>query len=302
MSKAVVQPQRLSPSVWRLGAYHIACYLVRGARASALFEAGISATAPLVLAQLDDLGLDREEVRYLILSHAHSDHACGQAGLMACLPRATLLMTEGSRNILAKPAVAEHFAMEDDYASAQVRQREGLDALGPSPSCLPLLPEPVEEVTAGQELDLGGVSLRFLPADGHAPYGLLGLIPQEKVVLASDSVGYGTARGPEYPMYFVSYVTYQETMAGLARLEPEALGLGHQLCLSGGEVGPYLDRAARRLEADRREIRRQHARGLDPEVLAQRLCDKYYHDELTIFMPESALAGCRLLVRRSLEG
>jgi glyoxylase-like metal-dependent hydrolase (beta-lactamase superfamily II) len=173
--------------------------------------------------------------------------------------------------------------------------------LGPPPSRLPLLPDPVELVAPGQELDLGGVSLRFLAADGHAPYALLGLVPQEKVVFASDSAGWGTPRGPEYPMYFVSYHTYLQTLAGLARMEIEALGLGHQLCLRGDEVGPYLDLTARRLEADRQEIRRQHTQGLEPEELAQRLCDKHYHDELTIFSRESALAGCRLLVRRSIE-
>lgn len=56
MTLAHIPPQRLSSSTWRLGSYHIPCYLVRGQEAGALFEAGISATAPLVPAQLDDLG------------------------------------------------------------------------------------------------------------------------------------------------------------------------------------------------------------------------------------------------------
>jgi len=301
MTRAPVKPQPLSSSVWRLGAYHVPCYLVRGAKASAVFEAGLSATAPLVLAQLDELGVGRGEVRYVVVSHAHSDHACGQAALMAGLPQATLLMTEGSRKILAKQAVTEHFTMEDDYASRQVSRREGLAGLDPPPRRLPLLPDPLELVAPGDELDLGGVSLRFLSADGHAPHGIVGLVPQEMVVFASDSAGYVTAQGPAYPMFFVSYSMYQETMAGLARLGPRVLGLGHQRCLFGEEVGPYLDLTARRLAADREEIRRWRAQGLEPEELARRLCDKYYHGELTIFLLESALNGCRLLVRRCLE-
>lgn len=143
--------------------------------------------------------------------------------------------------------------------------------------------------------------MSLLPAEGHAPHGLLGLVPEERVAFASDSAGYGTDRGPAYPMCFVSFQAYLDTMRHLTELEPEVLGLGHQLCLMGRQVGPYLEQTARRMAADREEIRHGCGQGAEPEQLAQRLFEKYYRHELTMFPPKSALAGCRLLVRRCLE-
>lgn len=190
-------PAKLAPGLWRLGTYHVAAFLVRGRQGACLFEVGVSGTVATILAQLDSLGLDREEVRWVVLSHAHADHATGQAGLLAGLPRATLLLTAASQKYLAKPSTAEKFAIEDAYSNrALARAGDPADTAAHPGE---LLPQPWQVVEPGFELDLGDLTLRLLAAEGHVPGGLTALVPQLAAVLASDSAGFVTRRPPGFP-------------------------------------------------------------------------------------------------------
>lgn len=294
-----MQPQRLGDHVWRLGSYHAAVYLLAGQDQAVLFEVGIAATAPLVLAQLDALGIGRHEVRHLVISHAHADHAGGQAALMAGLPRAELGLSPGSRAFLQKPATAARFALEDAFTSSQVSQRDGL--AGPCPACLPLLPPPVRELQPGQVLDLGDIQVHFLAAPGHVPDGLVCFVPSEGVLLAADSAGFCTRGRPGFPLYFVSYPEYMDSLAAIAARAPAALGLGHQDCFQGPAAAAYLEATRANLERQHQGICQGLARGQDPEAMARALFARFYHDELTVYGAESILGCCRLLVRRSLE-
>lgn len=294
-----MEPARLSKSVWRVGSYHSALYLLRGQGRSALFEAGVAAVAPLVLAQLDGLGVPREEVAHLVLSHAHADHAGGQAALMAGLPRARLVLTEASRQFLDKPATAARFAQEEAFTSAQVARRDGL-AL-PCPSCLPLLPPPLVEVAHGHALDLGGLEAALLEAPGHAPGGLICQVPQEGVVLAADSAGFCTRGRAGFPLYFVSYRQYMDSLATIAAFRPAALGLGHQDCFGGAAAAAYLAATRQNLQLEHQAVLKGLAQGRDPQALAQDIFDRYYQDELTAYPADSILNCCHLLVRRSRE-
>jgi glyoxylase-like metal-dependent hydrolase (beta-lactamase superfamily II) len=301
----LTRPRRLSDSVWRLGSHHVASFLVRGRGASALFETGITATAPLILAQLDALGVARAEVRHLVLSHAHADHATGQAGLMAGLPRATLLLTAASADFLARPKTLAMYESEERHTAAEVARRDGL--AGPFPAAGPLLPAPwrvLAEGTGGEiaeELDLGGVTLRFIPDGGHAPGGLIAHVPQEEVILASDSAGFVTPAGPTFPLWFVSFSAYQATLARLAALAPQVVGVGHQMCFLGPAAPGHLERVMAHHQAEHELLLAGRAAGRAPEDLAQGLFARHYHGELTVYSAESILNCCRLLVRRSVE-
>lgn len=293
-------PALLAPGVWRLGSYHIALYLIKGTEAAALFEVGISATAPLVLAQLDALGVAREEVRWVITSHAHSDHATGLAGLMAGLPQATHCLTDSSRKHLAKAGVGRDFAAEDLFTSQAMRDL-GIPGLGRDGPCLPMTAEPYKLVEPGDTLDLGGLSLEFMDAAGHVPGGLTAMVPEQGALLASDSVGFVVRRPPGFPLFFVSFAQYLDKMAQIADMAPEVLAAGHQDWFSGPAVKDYLKATMDDLHRERQAMRAGAARGRTHEDLAQEMFNDYYHDELTIYDPQAMLDASLLLVKRCLE-
>src|SRR4029434_4793057 len=65
--------------------------VVAGPRA-AIVDTGPNTAVPLVLAALAELGIERDAVEYLFLTHVHLDHAGGAGALMRELPRATAVI------------------------------------------------------------------------------------------------------------------------------------------------------------------------------------------------------------------
>ncbi|MFH1060115.1 MAG: MBL fold metallo-hydrolase [Pseudomonadota bacterium] len=293
-------PRQLGPRLWRLGTRHQPSFLVRGAGQAAIFEVGVTMSAAATLAQLDALGVAREEVGPVIIAHAHADHSFGAVTLLAGLPRAELRITAGGQAALARPSLAARFRGEDGYTSAVIAQREGLDLNPPRPAVGPrrLAWRALE---AGDSLDVGGVAMRFLASDGHVPDGLMAWLPEDGALLASDSAGFLDNGRPGFPLCFVSWDQYMTTLEVAAALEPAVLGLGHQEEISGPAVEEYLAATAQHLEAERRWLRERLAACPDPDQVARDYFGRWYHHDLTIFSAEGIWACCRLLARRSLE-
>ena len=68
-----------------------ASFLIVEEGRAAFVDTGTNFAVPRLLAALDDLGLSREAVDYVIPTHVHLDHAGGAGLLMQALPRATML-------------------------------------------------------------------------------------------------------------------------------------------------------------------------------------------------------------------
>lgn len=293
-------PVELAPGVWRLGTYNIAVFLIGGSDAAALFEVGVSGTSSLVLSQIDALGISRESIRWVVASHGHADHATGQAALMAGLPNASLVLTPTSAKFMAKPSTADDWAAEDAFTNQALHQAGEISPPA-SQAALDLLPEPMHLVEPGDQLDLGDMTLDFMSADGHVPGGLTAHIPQRRAVLSSDSGGFVSQEPPGFPLYFVSYQTYLDTMQSLADLKPEILAPGHQDYFMGSAVSQYLTMVKDDLARDHQAIGAEAKRGCTPQAIAQQLFEHYYQNELLIYSPGSIMECCELLVRRSLE-
>ena len=64
-----------------------ACYVLRGRDSAAVVETGHVHAVPRVLAALQQLGIAREAVSHVIVTHVHLDHAGGAGALMRALPQ-----------------------------------------------------------------------------------------------------------------------------------------------------------------------------------------------------------------------
>src|SRR6478736_4982418 len=65
--------------------------VVAGSRA-AIVDTGPNSAVPLILAALTELGIERDAVDYLFLTHVHLDHAGGADALIRELPRTTAVL------------------------------------------------------------------------------------------------------------------------------------------------------------------------------------------------------------------
>ena len=140
-----VEPFKIIGNIYYVGASEIASFLIATPQGHILIDGGFEETAPQILANIKKLGFKPGEVKYLLNSQSHSDHAGG----FAELKRATD----------AKLAI-----MEQDKAEVEAGGR-GDFAWGDTM----LFPAVKVDRTLhdGDALALGGASLKALRTPGH---------------------------------------------------------------------------------------------------------------------------------------
>lgn len=185
--------EAVGPGLWAIDTGYVrprfdAVHLrVAGDRA-ALIDAGVGASAPRVLGALDALGIPRDHVQYLILTHVHLDHAGGAGQLMAALPAARLVVHPRGARHMVDPArlVAGTVAV---YGEAAFRQLYG--------EILPIDEARVLATGDGQRLPFGGLELELLHTPGHAKHHQV-VVDPELGVFTGDTFGiaYPELQGP----------------------------------------------------------------------------------------------------------
>lgn len=140
-----------------------ASYLIGHAGRYAFIDTGTSLSTPSLLQVLDDKGIAREQVDYVMPTHVHLDHAGGAGALMQALPNARLVMhPRGARHMIDPTRLIEGAAAV--YGSDGVRRMYG--EIVPVPEAR----VDIVEVGEGREVtfDLGGRRLVLVDAPGHA--------------------------------------------------------------------------------------------------------------------------------------
>lgn len=126
---------------------------------AAFVDTGAAPAAPRLLRALDELGIAREQVDYLFLTHVHLDHAGGAGQLMRALPNARAVLHPRGAPHLIDPSKLIAGSIEV-YGEARYRELYG-----------ELLPVPAERVLLtedGFRLQLGTRTFEFIDAPGHA--------------------------------------------------------------------------------------------------------------------------------------
>jgi len=157
----------------------VSAYLIKGPKPT-LVDCGYASSYKSVLAGLAEVGVMPTDVRYVIPTHVHLDHA-GAAG--------RLLMEMPNAQVVAHERGAPHLINPARLIESSTR------VFGPAVMALYGVPEPVpsERITAtGKEasLDLGdGLSATLIHTPGHAPHQISVVLDRTNVMFTADAVG-----------------------------------------------------------------------------------------------------------------
>jgi glyoxylase-like metal-dependent hydrolase (beta-lactamase superfamily II) len=134
--------------------------IVRDGRA-AFVDTGVNSSVPHLLATLEQKGIARDQVDYVLVTHVHLDHAGGAGMLLQALPNARLVV---------HPRGARHLIQPDQLiaGSMAVYGEEAFRAM--FGEIVPVAAERVIEIGDGEELTLGSSPLLFLHTPGHAAH------------------------------------------------------------------------------------------------------------------------------------
>jgi len=94
------EPFRIAGNLYYVGATGVTAFLLTGPEGHVLIDGGYPETAPLIIASIAKLGFDIADVKVLLNSHAHSDHAGGLRALQEA-SGAELWVSEGDTDVMA---------------------------------------------------------------------------------------------------------------------------------------------------------------------------------------------------------
>jgi len=137
-------------------------YLIKGKKL-ALIDCGPTSSADVLLAGLQELGIDPLDIDYLIATHIHLDHAGGAGYLAQKLPKLKVLVHENGAKHLVDPSRLK--------AGASKYWGEAFSVFG---ELVPVLDHRVQALQDGAEIDLGGGRcLKVIDTVGHSPHHLI---------------------------------------------------------------------------------------------------------------------------------
>ena len=159
---------------------HAAAHLIVDAGSAAFVDVGPNSSVPYLLGALDELGIARDAVDYVLLTHVHLDHAGGAGALLRELPRARALlhprgaphMIDPTRLIAGSQAV---------YGAARFHRLYG--------ELLPIPAERVQVVADGERVRLGGRTLELIHVEGHARHHYAVVDAAHASIFSGDTFG-----------------------------------------------------------------------------------------------------------------
>jgi len=180
-----VKPYRIIGDIWYVGASGVTSFLIATSKGHILLDSGLPETVPQIKQNVAQLGFKLKDIKILLNSHAHYDHAGGLAELKE-LTGAKLMATEADAELLARGG-------KNDFQWGDQ---------------LPYKPVKADRVLRdGDQVELGGVTLTARLTPGHTKGSTTWTMKahdggkQYDVVFATSvsAPGYKLAHNDKYP-------------------------------------------------------------------------------------------------------
>lgn len=198
----------------------------------AIIDTGPADAVERIFDGLDTLGIDRDEIAYIVPTHAHLDHAGGAGHLAAACENATVVCHPEAVDFLTDEAKLSHLAdsveraigMDSPYGEPRVIDRERARVLG-----------------GGDVLEVGERTLDVIDAPGHAPHQFCLYDRETAALFSADAAGMrfpDVGHRPTTPPPDFDLDAALATLDKLRSFEPETLLYPH---VGAGEVGGGID-------------------------------------------------------------
>jgi len=241
------EPFRVFANTWFVGG-GVSSILITSDKGHVLIDGGLTQSAPQIAANIAKLGFRLEDVKYILNSHTHYDHAGG----IAALQRAS-----GAR-VVASPASKR--ALEGGGPMTDDPQF----GFGPEHNNFPAVRN-VRAIADGETLHVGDISITAHFTPGHTPGGTTWTWNSCQndncmSMVYADSLNSISAPGFKFSADAIRVKTFEKSINAVAGVEcgilltphPEAFDLDAKLARRAADPqsNPFLDRNACKVYAE----------------------------------------------------
>jgi glyoxylase-like metal-dependent hydrolase (beta-lactamase superfamily II) len=241
----------------------IAAYLLETGDGLALIETGPVSTIDALCAGVERLGRDLADIRHLLVTHIHLDHAGAAGRLMERNPQARLYVHEVGAPHAIDPA--------NLVRSATRIYGDRMDQLWGA-----IVPVPAERVVAvadGETIELGDRSLAVLYTPGHASHHVAFHDHRHDLAFTGDVAGIRIPPSqdvlPPTPPPDIDIARWHDSVQKLRELAPGRMLLTHFGVVN--DVQEHLDLLDRRLDDWVGLIESLVAEGFERDAMVERL-------------------------------
>ncbi len=186
----------------------------------AVVDTGIGTNHELLFDALDEVGIGREDLRFVLPTHVHLDHAGGAGFLASEYPNATVMTHE-----IGVPHLIDPSRLVAGTKNAVDEQWQYYVEPEPVPE------DRIEPLTGGDEVDLGDRVLDVVAAPGHAPHQVMFHDRADDVLFTGDAAGIWVpskreVRQTSPPSQF-DLEKCLEDVDSIQELDPDVLCFGH---------------------------------------------------------------------------
>ncbi len=220
-------PQLIDIGLYRPGMG--ACYLLADSSELAIIDCGTRHSVPDILQAITDSGHHPGDVRWVIPTHVHLDHAGGAGHLMAHCPHATLITHPDGLPHLIDPSLLQASASQVYSEAHYARHYGDLDPV-PEVRC--------QAADDHATIDLGQRQLQLLQTPGHANHHICLLDQATGDLYTGDTFGLSYRELAQPGPWLVATTTpvafnpdlWQDSLDRLLALSPEVVCLTHYGC------------------------------------------------------------------------
>lgn len=250
----------------------IACYLVDGIE-PAIIDPGPRTTLDRLISELEGHGVGSDDLRHVLLTHIHLDHAGATGHLVERFPNATVHVHEDGASHMVDP---DRLVSSTRRTFGELHDRLWGDVR-------PVAQDRIRSWRPDEAREVAG--LRPIHTPGHISHHLAYLDEEDGTLFAGDCMGIALAGGPQHPPTpapAVNLPDWARTLEAVERIGPERFAATH--------FGLYTDVEARRVQLKERlealEARVRAAIESGNEVEDAERFEREVREELAPFMGE----------------
>jgi glyoxylase-like metal-dependent hydrolase (beta-lactamase superfamily II) len=296
-------PVAITPRLLMLGTNEYPLFLFKGAREGTIFEGGVGAMGLVMLEQMQGLGIGRDFVKQVIITHAHPDHVMAVPVFREAFAGVKVLASRAAAATLSAAKAMAFFRQVDEMLTGSLARAGRItDAHRPRP----LAQDQIAVDRIIKEGDTiavdAAVSFRVLETPGHSECSLSFHEPGEGVLIISDATGYYVPDPQSWwPNYFTGYAAYLDSIRRLAELNAEILCLSHNGVIKGAPaVRDYLNGARAATQQYHERIVAETRAGKSVRETAEQLGSEVWA-RAPLLPLEFFQKNCGLLVKQSLR-